>query len=500
MKLNQLFVPALAVLAGSYLIPSDSEGFVLLGHSLSLSQRDVRVFNNFTDTAANNNTVAHYNFPGYDGAEMALWKACIEWGSRLHGDGQGDTTQNFGLGSGGANFDLSWQGNATGVGNTNANTMSELSGSNGGVLAFAEGPFSDGWRVRFFSGWLWADGPGSTNGAQDLQGIGCHEYGHCLGMGHSSVNGATMTGFASGNGTSDRSIAADDIAGIQAVYGVASASKPTIDDTNLCSGELEITGSNFSATSNEVWFTQAGTGGSGTPVKVFGVKANGAGDTIIVTVPASAGPGDVLVKNSGNSHANLSNAWPFDPAVEGTCVDPPAPITTFCVGDGGLSPGCTDCACGNNNMSGQGGCLNSASQAAVLVGSGNPQISDDTLQFDVFAATPNNFAILQSGSDMLPNNPANPCPPGSGIQTIAFDGLRCIGGATLRHGVRPTDSSGFGTSPWGGSGAPAFGLAIQAGFVAGETRHWQVIYREILTVNCGTGLNTTNAASMTWAP
>jgi hypothetical protein len=44
---------------------------------------------------------------------MAIWKGVSEWGSELHGgNGLGDPTQT--VGSGGANFDVSWQGNAIG--------------------------------------------------------------------------------------------------------------------------------------------------------------------------------------------------------------------------------------------------------------------------------------------------------------------------------------------------------------------------------------------------
>ena len=49
----------------------------------------------------------------------------------------------------------------------------------------------------------------------DIQGVSCHEYGHALGLGHSTVGGATMFPSISGSGVGARSIAADDVAGIQ---------------------------------------------------------------------------------------------------------------------------------------------------------------------------------------------------------------------------------------------------------------------------------------------
>ena len=147
------------------------------------------MWNNFTDTQANNNITPHANFPGADGAEMAIWKGCIEWASLLHADGDGDTHQPFGLGSGGANFDAFYNGLATASGGTNGNTHSELGGGSGGTLAFTETPIADGWRIRYYSNWTWHDGPGPVNVGVDLQGVAAHEYGHALGLGHSTASG-----------------------------------------------------------------------------------------------------------------------------------------------------------------------------------------------------------------------------------------------------------------------------------------------------------------------
>lgn len=296
--------------------PRESQGYSTIGGLLNLNQRDVRVYDNFTMASANNNTTPDDNWPGYTGAELAIWKGCSEWGSELHGGtGAGDPTQT--VGSGGANFDVSWQGNANGIGSWNDNTHSMISGSSGGVLAYCETPIQDGWRIRYYQGWSWQDGPNSEPGI-DLQGVACHEYGHALGLGHTNVGGATMYPSISGNGAVQRSIENDDINGVKFIYGAKSASKPRITAVSGSGGQLTITGTNFSASNNEVWFTQAGTGGSGTPIKVTGVTSNGT--SITVNVPVTAGPGDVLVRNNGTTNANLSNAWPVDPYACGATV------------------------------------------------------------------------------------------------------------------------------------------------------------------------------------
>jgi hypothetical protein len=318
MRATNLILTGAALGAACLLvIPREGHGYTTIGGSLSLSQRDVRLFDNFTMATANNNVTPDANWPGYTGAEMAIWKGVSEWGSSGHGGtGLGDPTQPV-VGSGGANFDASWQGNANGIGTTNENIHSMIGGSSGGVLAYCETPISDGWRIRYYEGWTWQDGPSAPAGGIDLQGVACHEYGHALGLGHTNVGGATMYPSISGTGSAQRSIEADDIAGVKAVYGVASASKPKINGVSQASGSVTLTGLNFSPTNNEVWFTQAATGGTGNPIKVTGVTSNGV--SITVAIPATAGKGDVLVRNNGTGHSNLSDAWPIDPASGPTC-------------------------------------------------------------------------------------------------------------------------------------------------------------------------------------
>ncbi|MBM3975805.1 MAG: matrixin family metalloprotease [Planctomycetes bacterium] len=312
MRLTSFLLPVAAIGGAFWMLSAPrSVGYSLIGGSLGLSQRDVRVFDNFTDSTANNNTTPDANFPGYTGCEMAIWKGALEWGSELHGNGNGDPHQNGGLGSGSANFDPSWQGNTTSGGGNNDNIVSAIAGDSSGVLAYTLTPISDGWTIKFYdNAWNWDDGPGTTITGIDLQGVMCHEYGHALGLGHSNVGGSTMFPSISGNGIAARSIAADDIAGIQAIYGVKSATKPRITNVSVNGTAVTISGTNFSATGNEVWFTKTGTGGNGDPIKLTGVTSSGG--TISVTAPASAGDGDVLVRNNGTGNANLSNAWPID--------------------------------------------------------------------------------------------------------------------------------------------------------------------------------------------
>ena len=316
MKTSAIVLPGLALgMAALMLRPgSEAAGFVLNGESLGNSQRDVRLFDNFADAQSNNNIEPSAMYPGYVGAEMAIWKGIAEWGSLPHGTGAGDPTQTS-IGDGGAYFDGVWMGNADSTGGTNNNIASAIGSCGVGILAFAESPYSDGWRIRFCDdAWSWADGPASIGGRQDIQGIMAHEYGHALGLDHSGDNTATMF-FSTAGGTGERSIAADDIAGLQAIYGVLDSDKPVICEVSVSGTTMTIKGANFDALDNDVWFTPSAVTASGSDprVRVFNVPSSNASNSeLTFTIPGGAGPGDVLVRRTNVGSNTLSNAFPTD--------------------------------------------------------------------------------------------------------------------------------------------------------------------------------------------
>ena len=67
-------VPALALGAAFLLVAPKAplHGFSKTGSDLGPGQRDFRVFDNFSDSASNNNNSAHPMFPGWFGVEMAM--------------------------------------------------------------------------------------------------------------------------------------------------------------------------------------------------------------------------------------------------------------------------------------------------------------------------------------------------------------------------------------------------------------------------------------------
>lgn len=175
-----------------------------------------------------------------------------------------------------------------------------------------------------------------------------------------------------------------------------------------------------------------------------------------------------------------------------------SPHVSFCFGSN--PSGCSPCPCANTaGPTSGGGCLNSSLSSAVLQAYGVASVSNDTLGLEVFGASPDTFAILSSAENQLPFT--GPCPTGNGVLAPGvFDGLRCIGGDFRRHGTRTTDLGGASTSPWGFPNSnPPQGLLSASGFVAGQSRAFQAIYRDG-SGSCATGRNTTNAIQVTILP
>lgn len=194
-----------------------------------------------------------------------------------------------------------------------------------------------------------------------------------------------------------------------------------------------------------------------------------------------------------------------------TCGGPPPVHPDFCSGDGGDQMGCTDCPCGNNSAPGTvGGCINSGGGSTQLQGTGDTSVSLPSgsltdLRFGLSFAPPSSFCILNSGDALAPTNPANPCFGfDTGAQSVSFDGIRCAVQNTQRHGGRSADVNGdvgVTNNPWGGEGPPAAGLAVAfGGFMAGQTRYFQVIHRDDPLLVCMRGLNTSQAVQVNFTP
>jgi hypothetical protein len=151
--------------------------------------------------------------------------------------------------------------------------------------------------------------------------------------------------------------------------------------------------------------------------------------------------------------------------------------TAYCFGDGTG----TACPCGNTGGAGEG-CANSTGAGGVLDGGGSASVSADDAVF--------------SGANLLPGQPGllffGDAQVAGGDGAVFGDGLRCAGQNVVRRGVRVPDANG--DANWGP------GLLAGTSVSAGDTKHWQIWYRNPSGSPCGAGFNLTNGYSVTYVP
>src|SRR5262245_37147006 len=95
--------------------------------------------------------------------------------------------------------------------------------TNGGRLVDADIVFYD-------AAFTYVTGTGPCSGGVFVEDIAAHEFGHALGLDHSADPTATMASGYSYCATYFRTLAADDIAGIQSLYGTSTSTNtpPTV--------------------------------------------------------------------------------------------------------------------------------------------------------------------------------------------------------------------------------------------------------------------------------
>ena len=223
------------------------------------------------------------------------------------------------------------------------------------------------------------------------------------------------------------------------------------------------------------------------------------------TVP---GPDQLESGCSGDDTCETMNLQTMtDPTPTGGCFS--GVFTDSCNGDGGTDIGagniCTPCPCGNDATPARSGLPEQRRDLRAAAGDRQPEPPGQDLCFEMEGGKPDSFAVLTSGNAIAPANMANACfGLNSGIQAVSLDGLRCAVQGVLRHGSRAIDSVGYvgqnGTPPEGRWGycAPNFPNADL--FAAGQTKHFQSIYREDAGVVCSTEQNTSQAVSVTFVP
>lgn len=152
----------------------------------------------------------------------------------------------------------------------------------------------------------------------------------------------------------------------------------------------------------------------------------------------------------------------------------------FCAGDGTATP----CPCANESAPGAGeGCRHSFGVGGRLARAGTASISADSIQLHG-TGMPNSSALYFQGS--VRQN--------GGMGTVFGDGLRCAGGAVIRLATR-TNVAGASVHP---SLPLAPSIAAQGGVAPGDTRHYQVWFRNSASFCSSATFNLTNGVSITW--
>lgn len=194
-----------------------------------------------------------------------------------------------------------------------------------------------------------------------------------------------------------------------------------------------------------------------------------------VQAPSGILPGSVLMLHGREPDSGpelwVGGGFQLSPTGDGAltrftgCGPPPAP---YCFGDGSGVP----CPCGNTGPVGHG-CRNSLALGAVLSATGSAGTGADDLTLGGSRLPLAAPCLLVVGSTAV-----------QGGAGVAFgDGLRCVGGAVTRLGVKlsgPTGAVVYGP-----------GLGGIGGWQAGDVRRFQIGYRDPLGP-CGTGFNFSN--------
>lgn len=155
---------------------------------------------------------------------------------------------------------------------------------------------------------------------------------------------------------------------------------------------------------------------------------------------------------------------------------PGSSSSAFCFGDGSGEP----CPCGNVGQTG-GGCANSLGMTGFLAAAGTASVSSDTLVLNG-SGMPDASCLYFQGTLALTGVPFG-------------DGLRCAAGTITRLGTK-TNAGSMSSYPTAGD-AP---ISVQGSCAAGDTRAYQVWYRNAAAFCTPDTFNFTNGYRLIWQP
>lgn len=202
-----------------------------------------------------------------------------------------------------------------------------------------------------------------------------------------------------------------------------------------------------------------------------------------VLLPTASGVHEFTLTINGADFDSLqvtgqgaSNSGAFFGLVDSVRVENASVGSAFCFGDGSALA----CPCANNGAAGKG-CANSADAGGAELGaSGVASLSASSLVLAGNGLVPGQPGLYFQGDNAV----------GGGGGVIFGDGLRCAGGNVVRLEV--VTASGAGAS------ATSTDLGASSSAGPGDTKRYQLWYRDPVGGPCGTGFNLSNGIELDW--
>lgn len=261
------------------------------------------------------------------------------------------------------------------------------------------------------------------------------------------------------------------------------------DYTVFCAATSGMTTSAYSLSAFDGTIDYAGTSGASVATTVLsGTSGSGSlgGSGILAQYsgpPGAPGTAGTRVRATNVSHppsggdfrvTSTTSAAILDVTITYTYVPR---VTSLCFGDGSG----TACPC-SNDSSAQTGCLNSFGYGSLLSATGGAAVSADSLVLTATVPGSNTTMFFQGTS-----------PHSSGAGAVFGDGLRCLDGTVIRL-VTTTGDSGVATFPTSRDPSISYAGSVPSG----ETRYYQVWYRNSAEFCTEDTFNLSNALRVDW--